>query len=288
MGVWLTRDKEFMYREVEKCEAKGIYLSESFDERYKVAGVQPATVLFPDTACLRLYFEGDSRFQECYRQQLNESFRDDFLALIAFSVYRGNNILIYKEETDVEYFHILSRVMEENYGIIIGDLDYNERYEFNPEYKNINICTFYLKDFIKPKEFISTIEVDDNFKVPMAVVEKIIADDIIAFHSDEDRFKLRTAEGAYNFINDLLAEETAIRRGYKVQNVNRVKKPELNVQIPKIINTKTLEKQESEIKKEKESKKEVREAMRTLFSVVKKKEEKPKRKVGRPRKADKK
>lgn len=295
MGVWITRNAEFMYSEVEKGHAKGIYLSESFDERNKIDGVQPATVLFPDTTCLRWYFEGNTYgFEECYKQQLNESFRDDFLALIAFSVYRGNDIIIFKEETDIRYIHILVQVMENNYGIHIGDMDYREGYSFNEEYKNSNLCAYYLKDFIKPKEFISSIEVDDNFKVPMTVVEKIVDDDIIAFHSVEDKRRLSTAEGAYYFVNELLSEETAMRRGEKSFKRNTVKvannhTPEIDISIPKIINTNKLESETSKESKETRSKKEVKEAMRTLFTVVKKEPPvKPKRKVGRPRKADKK
>lgn len=288
-GIWITRNKRFMYDEVFAGRAKGIFLSESFDDSSKVDGVQPATILFPDTSCLRYYFDGRYKeFEDCYRMQLNEKFRDDFLALIAFSIYRGNDLIVFKDESDIKYLDILLEVLEDNFGIHAGDMDYNIEYDCDDRYDNSNLCVFYLKGYIKAKEFITSVEVDNGYEVSMDVVNKMLAEDVVEFPQDFDM----TERNCYDYINDLLRQETAMRHGYRPREQQYTKPApredtSIDIKMPKVINLKPVK----EVKKPKEAveEAEVKQAMKTLFSVVKKEAPaKPKRKAGRPRKADKK
>lgn len=284
--IWLTRDNRVMHNEVLKGHAKGIYLGESYNG--DMEGIQPATILYPDATCLGCYFNGRyEEFEGCYKQQLNETYRDDLLALITYSIFKGNNIIIYMEQTEVRYIHILLQVFEENYGVHVGDLDFQDN-EFYIDNRAINddICVFYLKGYMEAKEFINTIEVSDGYEVPYDVIDKMVAEDVVNFPSD---FYM-SRDNCFYYINDLLREETMNRR---MEEIRRFNEPEPPVREERpVLRTKEVPVEKTTVVKPKVQPKkvdEVKQAMTTLFSVVKKPAEKPvKKRAGRPRKADKK
>lgn len=143
--------------------------------------IQIASILLPSYDAVSAYLDGNlSLFQSMYFGQLSGRNCDEFITLIMLALYRGNNILIYIDSSEVKelpYPKVLSMYLENIYGYYPqrqyqGDQNILGEYIHNPAYDTFIMCKLYQYSFVDSEEFLNIYP--PNIDIPYDVVNKLM------------------------------------------------------------------------------------------------------------------